>query len=155
MKLPIETDEEFVALMRARFASKPYSGMWVGTNIKTPEYWTDDRYEELIQELLARQRKIRAAAENSALRQDDQTVEVWDDALLQWAIWSIQTHDVGATPTHWHRVWSAVQSVISATRYDERRRIAAALRADHATMVGATAAGLIASDIASQVDGGG
>jgi hypothetical protein len=143
----IEDDDEFVALMRERFASRPYS-----TNPPN-KYWTPERYEQFIAELLETQREIRSAALNPPGRRDDMSPEELDRATAAWAIWSIQTHDVGATPTHWHRVWSAMRSVIAWTRDDERRRIASALRRDNAAMVGPTAAELIASDIVSDDDG--
>jgi hypothetical protein len=140
----IESDEEFISLMRARFSTKPYTQ-------PGELYWTDAQYEQLIADLLVTQQTIRAAATAPTQKEDSLSSDAWDAKTAQWAIWSIQTHDVGATPTHWHRVWSAIQSVIASTRYDERRRIAAALRADNASMLGPTAAQLIESCIASEV----
>lgn len=145
----IETDDEFVALLRERFGSRPYSNNAITAGV-FPEYWTPERYEELIAKLVERQREIRAAAVAAPARGDDLAPDAYDEATLRWAIWSIQTHDVGASPTHWHRVWGAIQSAIAATRADERRRIGEALRADNAASVGPTATALIEAAV---VDG--
>ena len=141
--MDIETDDEFVALMRARFASKPYGNRNHSVKLPGPEYWTDERYESFIEELLQTQRTIRAAADQPAPRTDDMAPDASDAAMAEWVIWFIQHRDVGAFPTHWHRVWEAIRTAILWTRGDERRRIGEALRADHAAMVGTTAAGLI------------
>ena len=147
---PIESDDEFIALMRERFASKPYSRLGVGSE----QYWNDARYETFIQELLVTQQTIRRAAETPAQAFMAATPDVCDRLTAEWAIWSIATpsHDVGATPTHWHRVWDVISSVIASIRADERERIAAALRADNASMIGPTAQRLIESDIAKTID---
>jgi len=149
--MDIESDDEFVALLRKRFADKPYSG----DHSKIPgytEYWTDERYEALIQELLVTQHTIREASREAPWRGDEMNAADLDLATAKWAIWSICTHDVGATPTSWHRIWSALRTVITWTRYDERRRIGEALAAEHAQSVGPTAANLIAQAIIADAD---
>ena len=147
--MQLESDEEFVAAMRARFASRPYSNNPLALSC-SDEYWTDERYEELIADLLKTQQVIRAAIAQPSQRSDDLSVDDWDLAAAKWAMWSIATHDVGATPTPWHRIWSAVRSVIMWTRYDEQRRIGEAIRKDQTSVLGPTASKLIENVIAAE-----
>ena len=144
--MELESDEAFVSAMRARFASRPYSDR--PPTLPGSEYWTDARYEALIADLLKTQRTIRAAITEPPERSDDLSPDDWDLAVAKWAVWSIATHDVGATPTPWHRIWSAVRTVAMWARHDEQRRIGEALRKEHVTALGPTASALIEQAVA-------
>jgi len=130
--MQIESDEEFIAMLKARLDTHPYPN------------WTPEHEEGFIADLLQRQRLIRqTVSEKPVRRAEYQTADELDSYQARFFLWRIQHDDVGVWPTEPHRIFAFLRDAIAFGRYDERDRIAKALRADNAARLGPTASALI------------